>query len=211
MAVELNSLGITYRSMGDLATAMSHFQDSITIARHTGNELRLSTALSNLGIAQIDAGNVSHAAQVLREALVLDEKNGDSWGATIVRNSLAAATLLDGRPAEAYQLLRSIVDDVVASGDLELLAATLELAAGIAAHLGNSQRAARLTGAAQGVRDRAGIPITGFDAALLECFLGPARAAVGRHLWDADLNTGRALTQDEAVSLIAQPPGPPGL
>jgi len=205
MAVELNSLGITYRSMGDLATAMSHFQDSITIARHTGNELRLSTALSNLGIAQIDAGNVSEATQALQEALALDEKNGDSWGATIVRNSLAAATLLDGRPAEAHEMLCSIVDDVIASGDLELLAATLELAAGIAAHSDDRQRAARLAGAAQAVRDKASIPITGFDAALLERFLSPARAAVGRHRWDADVNTGRALTQDQAVALIAQP------
>ncbi len=206
MAAELNSLGIAYRSLGDLATARSFFEDSIAIAREIGNELRLSTALSNLGIAEIDAGNVDHATEVLEEALALDEKSGDTWGATIVKNSLAAATLLTDRPMEAHQLLSSIIKDVVDSGDLELLAATTELAAGVASHLGNSQRAARLAGAAEGIRDKAGIPITEFDAALLERFLAPARSATDRRLWDADLHAGRALTQSEAIALIAQLP-----
>jgi tetratricopeptide (TPR) repeat protein len=144
--------------------------------------LRLSTALSNLGIAEIDAGNVDHAIEVLEEALSLDEKNGDTWGATIVKNSLATAILLTGRPMEAHHLLSSIVKDVTDSGDLELLAATLELAAGVAAHLGNSHRAAHLAGAAEGIRDTAGIPITEFDAALLERLLAPARSATDRSL-----------------------------
>jgi predicted ATPase len=206
MAVELNSLGITYRSLGDLATARSLFEDSIGIAREIGNDLRLATALSNLGIAEIDAGNVDHATEVLEEALALDEKSGDNWGATIVKSSLAAATLLTDRPMEAHHLLSSIIEDVVDSGDLELLAATLELAAGVAAHLGNSQRAARLAGAAEGIRDKAGIPITEFDAALLERFLAPAQSATDPRLWDADLHAGRALTQSEATALIAEPP-----
>jgi predicted ATPase/class 3 adenylate cyclase len=205
MARELNSLGITYRSLGDLATARLFFEDSIAIARKIGNDLRLSTALANLGIAEIDAGNVDHATEVLEEALALDEKNGDTWGATIVKNSLATATLLTGRPTEAHHLLSSIIKDVADSGDLELLAATLELAAGVASHLGNSHRAARLAGAAEGIRDKAGIPITEFDAALLERFLAPARSAADRSLWEADLHAGRALTNSEATALVAQP------
>jgi predicted ATPase/class 3 adenylate cyclase len=206
MAVELNSLGITYRSLGDLAAARSLFEESIAIAREIGNDLRLSTALSNLGIAEIDTGNVDHATEVLEEALALDERSGDTWGATIVKNSLAAATLLTDRPMEAHHLLSSIIKDVADSGDLELLAATLELAAGVAAHLGNGQRAARLAGAAEAIRDKAGIPITEFDAALLERFLASARSATDRRLWDADLHAGRALTQSDAIALITQPP-----
>ncbi|MGN6791498.1 MAG: ATP-binding protein [Streptosporangiaceae bacterium] len=205
VAAELNSLGITYRSMGDLPTARSFLEDSIATAREAGHDLRLSTALSNLGIAEIDAGNVSRAIELLQEALALDQKLGHTWGATIVQTSLAAANLLGGRPALAQQLLSQIIGDVVDSGDLELLASTLELAAGIAAHLGNGSRAARLAGSAEVVRDRAGIPITGFDAAFLERLLAPARSAAAGDVWDADLNAGRALTQDEAVALITQP------
>jgi hypothetical protein len=46
-------------------------------------------------------------------------------------------------------LRSSILDDVVGSGDIELLAATLELSACVAADLGDGLRAARLAGAAE--------------------------------------------------------------
>src|SRR6516165_2038090 len=111
----------------------------------------------------------------LEGALVLDQKAGDTWGVAIIHNSLAAASLLAGRSEEAHRLLVSVLADITGSGDLELMAATLELAAGIAAHLGDTKRAARLAGAAEAIRDKTGIPITESDAAWLERYLAPAR------------------------------------
>jgi predicted ATPase/class 3 adenylate cyclase len=205
MAVQLNSLGITWRSLGDLGAARSFFEDSIALARQTASDVRLATALGNLGILEIDAGNVDRATEVLQEALVLNQKTGQMWGAAIVQNSLAAAHLLAGDAEEAHRLLLSVLDDVVGSGDPELIATTLELAAGIAAHIGDGPPAARLAGAAEAIRDKAGIPITKSDAAMLERFLAPARAATEPAEWDRGLIAGHALTQDEAVALISHP------
>jgi hypothetical protein len=61
---------------------------------------------------------------------------------------------------------------------------------------------ARLAGAAEAIRQKAAMPILDFDAALLERFLGPVRAAIARHEWDAELDAGRALTQQQAVTLL---------
>jgi hypothetical protein len=102
-------------------------------------------------------------------------------------------------------LLSSILDDVVGSGDIELLADALELAAGVAAHLGDGLRAARLAGAAEDIREKAGMPIAEPDAALLERFLAPMRATIPREVWDAELAVGRALTQQQAFTLVAEP------
>jgi predicted ATPase/class 3 adenylate cyclase len=205
MAVQLNSLGITWRSLGDLGAARSFFEQSIALARQIASDVRLATALGNLGILEIDAGNVEDATEVLQEALMLSQNTGQTWNAAIVQNSLAAAHLLADDAEEAYRLLLSAIDDVVGSGDPELIATTFELAAGIAARLGDTQRAARLAGAAEAIRDKAGIPITSSDAALLERFLAPIRAARTPGQWDRALIAGRALTQDEAVALITQP------
>lgn len=205
MAVELNSLGVTWRSLGDLGAARSFFEQSIALARQIASDVRLSTALGNLGILEIDAGNVERATEVLQEALVLSQKTGQMWSAAIVQNSLAAAHLLAGDAEEANRLLLSAIDDVVGSGDPELIATTLELSAGIAVHLGDGHRAARLAGAAEAIRDEAGIPITKSDAALLERFLAPVRSATAPGEWEGGLIEGRALTQDEAVVLISQP------
>jgi hypothetical protein len=56
-------------------------------------------------------------------------------------------------------------------------------------------------------RDRAGIPITGFDAALLERFLAPARASMSREAWDAGFAAGKTLSQDQAAAPISKPAG----
>jgi len=123
----------------------------------------------------------------------------------IDQHSLAAASLRAGRAREAHDLLSSTVDDVVGFGDIEFLAATLELAAGVAAQLDDGLRAARLAGAAEDIREKAGMPITEPDAAFLERFLAPMRATIPREVWDAELAAGRALTPQQAITLVAEP------
>ena len=44
------------------------------------------------------------------------------------------------------------------------------------------------------------------DMVSAERFLAPARATVDRDAWDAALATGRALTQDQAITLLTSPP-----
>jgi predicted ATPase len=205
VAQELNSIGITRRCLGDLDTARSLLEDSIAVARELRGDARLATAVSNLGLVEIDAGNLERAMEVLQEALMLDRKLGDAWGAAIDQLSLATASLRAGRAREARDLLSSILDDVVGSGDIELLADALELAAGVAAHLDDGLRAARLTGAAEDIREKAGMPIAEPDAALLERFLAPIRATIPREVWDAELAAGRALTQQQAITLVVEP------
>jgi predicted ATPase len=205
VARELNSIGITRRSLGDMDTARSLFEDSIALARELRSDARLATTLANLGTAEIYAGNLERAMEVLHEALMLDQQLGDRWAIAIDQHLLAAASLRAGRAREARDLLSATLDDVVGSGDIEFLANTLELAACVAAHLDEGLRAARLAGAAEDIREKAGMPITEPDAALLERFLAPMRATIPREVWDAELAAGRALTQQQAVTLVAEP------
>jgi hypothetical protein len=96
-----------------------------------------------------------------------------------------------------------MTDYVVSCGDPELLATTLEMAAANAAQLGEGLLAARLTGAVEAVRHKTGIPV--HEPEVLERFLAPARAATEPGQWDAALAAGRALTQQEAATLLASP------
>jgi predicted ATPase/class 3 adenylate cyclase len=204
-ARELNSLAITYRLRGDLDTARSLLQDSIAIARELGSGARLATALTSLGQVESDAGNFDRATQVLREALALDRKHGDTLGVALDQLSLAGVSLYAGRPREAGHLLTAMLDYAVGSGNTEVLVTTLELSACIAAELGHDLRAARLAGAAESVRQQAGLPIPQPDADLLERFLAPARAAIAPEAWDGELAVGRALTQQQAATLLMLP------
>jgi hypothetical protein len=89
---------------------------------------------------------------------------------------------------------------VASCGDPELLVTTLEMAAAATADLGEGLWAARLTGAAEAIRQKTGIPIK--EPELLERFLGPARARIVPEEWDEELAAGRALSQQQAAMLL---------
>ncbi len=85
-----------------------------------------------------------------------------------------------------------------------------QLSACVTAELGDGLRAARLAGAAEASRHKAGTPVDQSSAAFLERYLAPARAAIERGAWDAELAADRALTREQAVALLrSPPPGPP--
>jgi tetratricopeptide (TPR) repeat protein len=204
-AHELNCLGFTHRNLGRLDTARSLLEESIAIAREIGSDRRLDPALTNLGQAETEAGNLDRAAQLLQEALMLEQKRGDTVGAVISQHSLAIVSLRAGRIPEAREMLSGTFGYLADSGDTLSLIDAIELSACIAAELGDGMRAARLAGAAEAIRQQAGTPIQRQDLALLERFLAPARATIARDAWDAELASGRALTQQEATTLLCTP------
>ena len=206
-ARELNSLGATHRFLGRLDTARTLLEESIEISREIGSDTRLAAALTNLGQVESAAGDLDRASQALREALELDDNHGDVFGVALDRQSLALVSLRAGRAEEARGLLSSSFDYVVSSGDIEFLANVLELSACITADLGDHLRAARLAGAAEAIRQKAGMPISQAEAAVLERFLGPARATVSPQAWETELAVGCSLTQQQAVALLLARPG----
>jgi predicted ATPase/class 3 adenylate cyclase len=201
-ARELNSLGISLHHLGQMDAARSVLEESIAIARELGHQRRLATALSNLGQLESATGHFDRATQALEEALAIDQGSGDVFGVAVDRQSLAMVSLRAGRPREASQMLARILDYVISSGDPDFLANVLELCACITAELGDGLRAARLIGAAEAIRQKSGIQIAPTDVILLERFTAPARAAVARHAWDAELASGRALSEEQAVTLL---------
>jgi len=200
-AGELNSLGIVHRHLGDADTARALLEESVAISRETGSS-RLGSSLANLGQLESAAGNFDRTFELLREAIALDQGHGDLFGEAVDRHSLALASLRAGRPAEARDSLSGLVDYVASSGNTSLVVNTLELAAGITASLSDPLRAARMAGAAEAMRQAAGMPLSEDEAAMLSAFLEPARQAVGRPDWDAALAAGRGLSEREAVALL---------
>jgi len=201
-ARELNSLGITRGYAGDLDTARSLLEESAALAREVGNEQRVAAALTNLGLVENFAGNLARAAEVLREAVALDEKYGDQLGLALDRQVLIMVSLRAGHTGEARDLLFAGLHYVASAGNSDILATTLELAACTIAELGEPLRAPRLAGAAAAVRQAAGMPLAAQDAEMVEGFLAPARATMTGAEWDAEYGAGRALSQEQAATLL---------
>jgi tetratricopeptide (TPR) repeat protein len=202
-ARELNSLGITHHNLGDLDTARSLLEESAALSRELGSPLRLAAALTNLGQLEAAAGNFDRATAVLQEALAIDTKQGDLLGVALDQQSLAGVHLRAGRAREARDLLSAMAGYVASCGDPELLVTTLEMVAANAAQLGEALRAARITGAAEAIRRETGIPVKQPD--ILEELLAPARALISAGQWDAEVAAGRALSPQQAATLLVSP------
>ena len=77
------------------------------------------------------------------------------------------------------------------------------MSACIAADQSDAPQAARLTRAAEGIRQQTGILRAQPDTALLERYLAPARNSMTPGAWDAELAVGQALSQQAAGLLSA--------
>jgi hypothetical protein len=135
-----------------------------------------------------------------RRRLRSTASRGTCWAWPLDQQSLAGVSLRAGRARDALDLRSGMFNYVVSCGDAELIATTLEMFAAIAAALGEGLRAARLTGAAEAIRQKVGVPIK--QPELFERFLAPARATIAPAQWRAEVGAGRAVTQQEAVALL---------
>ncbi|MGI8681688.1 MAG: tetratricopeptide repeat protein [Mycobacteriales bacterium] len=206
VAQGLNSLGAAHRMLGDLDSARPFLQESVDIARELGDGHRLTTALTNLAVADIDRNEPQCARELLEEALRIDLALNDSWAVAVDQGNLARALLDLSELDSARDLLRSTVGDVVALGDLELLADTLERFVTLATARREPGPAARLAAAAELIREQIGMPLSVPDAAFLARTLREPRAELGRQAWDREWAQGRRLTPAEAVALAVRIP-----
>ncbi len=180
-------------------------EESIAIARDVGNPVRLAAGLTNLGQLESAAGDFDRAIGALQEALAIDHEQGDLLGIALDHQSLALVSLRAGRPREARDLLTGTFDYVAGSGNTSFLVNIVELSAAITAALADPLRAARLAGAAESIRQQFGLPTTGLEAARIEQYLAPSRAAVTSEAWAAELAFGQALSQPETIALLLSP------
>jgi DNA-binding CsgD family transcriptional regulator len=81
--------------------------------------------------------------------------------------------------------------------------------AGGAGAQGRAQRAARLWGAAEAMREDISVPLQPEDRKLLDPYLTTARSSLGEAVWQAELAEGRAMMPEQAIeyALSVEEPG----
>jgi predicted ATPase len=198
-ARELNSLGVTYRNLGDHEHARPLFEEGIARARRSGDKERLASLYCNLGLLETDIGSPIEAIEALDRALALDRELGDSWAEACDRVNLAAARLGAGQLQKATEELRSVARDVLALNDDDLTVSTIEVLAMVRAESGDVRRSGRLFGAAEAVREQAGLPRPMVDAAQLNRWMSKPMSEVDDSTWRTFVSEGRRLSREEAI------------
>ncbi|MGI9122385.1 MAG: tetratricopeptide repeat protein [Rubrobacter sp.] len=204
----LNGLGVLASAKGDREQSISYFSEALALSRGTGNVRRNATSLGNLGITMLVHDNPEQATVLLEESLALFREIGDSSNIAIGLMYSALAALTEGDHARVQPLGQESLNLLQRAEDKQHMPDCLEIMAGGAAAQGLAQRAARLWGAAEAMREDIGVPLQPEDRKLLAPYLATARSSLGEPAWQTTLVEGRAMMPRQAIeySLSAEEP-----
>jgi predicted ATPase/DNA-binding SARP family transcriptional activator/DNA-binding CsgD family transcriptional regulator/Flp pilus assembly protein TadD len=195
----LTTLGILAISRGEHAQAVARFEEAMSLARKTGDVRGVAVSLNNLGHVALLRGDAERATALFEETLAKDREVGETQGIASSLINLGLAALARGDHGQATGLLvESLTLLREVQNKLDMVEC-MEAIAGVAGAQGQAQRAARLWGAAQAVREDMGAPLQIDDLALLEPYLTTARSLLEEEAWELARTEGRAMTLERAV------------
>jgi predicted ATPase/DNA-binding CsgD family transcriptional regulator/transcriptional regulator with XRE-family HTH domain len=185
---------------GDRARAQERYEASLALYRDLGYTHGMAMMLAYIAGVARDRGAYGRAVALDEEALALWQARGDEWGTAIALQGLSTSARLQGDLARAAGLLQQALARYAALRDPAYAAVCVEELASIAGLMRRPEQAARLFGAAEGLREVVGAPLTAWQRERHEGSVAAARAALGGPAYAAAWAAGRALSLEEVVA-----------
>ena len=174
-------------------------EEGIVLCRKLGYVTTLTRHLSSLGYSVLFEGDYERGAALCEEAAALLRERGYIGGLEGILGNLGWARLLqsDNERArisyrESLTLCKELGNKLDASEGLEGLAC-------VSAAEGATERAARLFGAGEALREAVGFAQLPAEAALREPYLATVRSQLDEASWRAAWAEGRAMSMEQAI------------
>jgi predicted ATPase/DNA-binding SARP family transcriptional activator len=200
-AINLNNLGIAAHRELDLEQATRWHEESLTIHEEMGNRAAAAGVLNNLGAVQHRRGDLATALIMYERALAINQETGNRLWEAINRGNLGQIAWESGDIAAGREQTQTALRIYRELGVREHLADILELLAAIDASDDRPDHAARLLGAAAGLRRRCHLADAREREPTIEIAWGEARQTLGEEAFAAAWAAGERLSVDEAVAL----------
>ena len=207
LALSLNNLGNVAKAQGDFTRAQSLYEESVAIFKEAGDQEGVAQSLNQLGDVARGRGDPETAQALYKQSLVLLKEVGDKWGAANVLTDLGDLALDQGDPVLAYRAFEECLVLFGELGDRRGLVRSLEGFVGVSALDKQPERALRLAGAADALRETLGAPLSPADHMKLEQRMQPARDVVGEAASSAEWVEGRTMSIEEAITYATAPTG----
>lgn len=159
----LHGLGLAAGYRGDSKRAEEHYGEALMAFRRLAQILpaarvRVAAVLSDLGWVAFEGGDLDLAATRLEEALVGARELGFTWLVGLSESILGTVAWCQGDYHRSARCLRESFAIGAAHHDQRIVAFALEGMAGLAALRRDAERAGRLSGAAETLREAIGAP-----------------------------------------------------
>ena len=205
VAGALDYLGFVAWLKGDYGRATELCAKALSMNRYAGDNRGVLSALINLGSAVLYAGDLGRAESLLKESLALSKEGGYREGIGWTLNQLGVLAHRQADHARADSLLRESLEVQRDLGDLWRVASVLEALAETAAVGGKFERAARLFGGAEALREDTGTPLPPCERPDHERGVAAARAEMGSDGFAIEQARGRAAPLDATLARAVEP------
>jgi non-specific serine/threonine protein kinase len=193
-------LGYIASAQGEYKQATTQYKEALRLVTALGDRVEIASAWLELGRVRYGQGDHQHAAALLEQALTEFRDLDDRWSLGLALNSLGLVDALRGQRHCAAERLLEALDLWRAFANKENLAEWLATVATLAAASGAPRRAARLLGAAEGLRAEIGHAFVLPDAHYFGEAEGAIRVHLGEHAFLAEQAAGRALPLDQSLA-----------
>jgi predicted ATPase/class 3 adenylate cyclase/Tfp pilus assembly protein PilF len=202
-------LGLLAADKGDHEKARASYEEAVKLGRPLGHPA-VAIWLTDLGSVARWEGDLERASLLLEESLTLHRESGHKESIAYALDELGVVALYQGQLGQACELLAESLTlwREARATDLIVMSALDDHAAAIAAE-GQSERAARLLGAAQALQEQMGIRAVFQEKAESprNFAVARARADLGEDRFAEAFMRGRALDVDQAVELALEVAG----
>jgi tetratricopeptide (TPR) repeat protein len=209
-AMSLGALAMVAWSQADFVNARELAEKSRLLHQQAGEEW---SAMNNgwvLGLILCSLKQPSAARMHLEEALALARTHRDPMQTGFALEGLGRAECLEGRLDEAEAHLIDCLDIRQEVGARDTFPDTLDGLAFVAARRSQRERALRLAGAAEALRQRNGQLLVPVRRQLRDSWMLPVHAELGEEAATLAFSNGMRLALDEALALARSRSEAPG-
>jgi predicted ATPase/DNA-binding CsgD family transcriptional regulator len=210
-----DALGLALLHQGRYAEAMAPLDAALTRFQELEPVLvagpqYVSHCYSSRGEVALAAGDLDDAAQKLEEAVRWQRAMGFTWGQSETLRYLGDLAVARDDIEGALARYREALSLVAQEHDYpHLVADALDGVAAVAAARGEAERAARLHGAAAGLRERLGTAVASWEQPAHEQRVAAVRAALGDERFAALWASGHAQRLEAVIAEVLDGRAPP--
>ena len=197
------SAALSALAVRDLATAERHQARATQAAARSGNPSAIAFATLNRGRILSWAGRLDEARPWFAQAEQAYQAIGDLRFVLVARSDFGHALRRGGELDEAEALTRETIRDWQHFGSRGAIANQLESFSFMALARGDSQRAARLFGAAESLREAASTVMLGPEQVEYDRHLAQLRRSLDPAHLEREWAAGRAMSMEEAIDFAA--------
>ena len=207
IATMLDNLALAVKQQGHYDRAVALHTESLSIRRSIDDRLGITMTLNNLSEIAFLQGQHHRADEWLAESITLCRQLGAVRWLSFALGLAGRIACVRGDTADAAVKLHESLDLAREIMDPLNMADTLESLAMLACHEGRMERAARLLGAAGGVRDAIAIPQPVTSRMVCEPIETAIRRAIGEEGLRAQWVAGHDMSPEQALAELETRPG----